>query len=465
MLISHLPSLLAAAMTTAAPAPTGAPAPAPTMAPTPTPPRETGPEPPPAARSSTASEADPAAADDPLVDVQVDDIAPVELTLEELFELLRTRSPRHKAAQAYMELARARRVGARVLPNPIFNFQVLHLISGYNQNGFGTYTFYFQQPVLIGGQRMQRSKAARAAERSAQSEIEAAFHELAAEARHVFVALQARQRHHQVLHAAIDDLRRLEAVVQARHAAGAESRYDVSRIGLEVRQWRAKTISSSADIRDASGRLAVLVGRPSWRPRAAGAAVPLGIEADAEELWPDVERTQPAILAAKDRVELAERDLAATRREVWPQPTIGFGVVGIDNFFSMSVVGGITVPLPLFDWGQGPVAKAKAEKHVAEAEKDAHVAELSAELDRVTSVLRDRQRALAGFERGVLSETAELQRMAEDAYVTGQVEILELIDAIETHYELELERVDLVEAVMHAEVDVLHAIGRVEETP
>ncbi len=459
MLIPSLSSLLAAALATAAPGPAPGPGPAPTPAPSATSPRE------PATAQPDRASAPPAADDDPLADGPVDDIAPQELTLEELFELLRTHGPRHKAAQAYLELARARRVGARVLPNPILNFQVLHLISGYNQNGLGTYTFYFQQPVLIGGQRMQRGKAARAAERSAHSDVQAAYHELAAEARHVFVALQARQRHHEVLHAAIDDLRRLEGVVQERHAAGAESRYDVSRIGLEVRRWRAKTISSSAEIRDVSGQLGVLVGRPSWRPRAAGTAAPLGIAADAEALWPDVERTQPVILAAKDRVELAERDLAATRREVWPQPTIGLGVVGIDNFFSMSVLGGITMPLPLFDWGQGPVAKAKAEKHVAEAEKDARVAELSAELDRVASVLRDRQRALTGFERGVLSETAALQRMAEDAYVTGQVEILELIDAVETHYELELERIELVESVMHAEVDVLHAIGRVEETP
>lgn len=449
-------ALLAATLATAAPTPVPGPAPvpgpgpAPVVAPTPAPaPPPVEPGPPPS---------------DPLDDTPTDRIDHEELTLPELFELLRTKSPRHKAAQAELELARARRVGARVLPNPIFNFSVLHLISGYNQNGFGTYTVYLQQPVLIGGQRVQRTKAARAAERAAQSDIEAAFHDLAAEGRHVFVALQARQRHHEVLHAAVDDLRRVEGIVKARKEAGAESRYDVARIGLEVRRWRAATISSTADIRDVSGRLGVLVGRPQWRPRAADPLQPLGLEADAEALWPDVERTQPAILAAKDRVALADRDLAATRREVWPQPTIGLGVVGIDNFFSMSVVGGIVMPLPLFDWGQGQVAKAKAEKYVAEAHKDAQVSEMSAELDRVSSVLRDRQRALAGFERGVLSETTELQRMAEDAYVTGQVEILELIDAVEAHYELELERVDLVEAVMHAEIDVLHAVGRVEET-
>lgn len=473
MLIPCSSSLLALVVAATAPAPVVAPGPAPAPvrlfgpAPPPLPPQPSPAEP-------TSPTTEPAqrvvmprteAPDDPLADLPSDDIVPHELTLPELFELLRTQSPRLKAAQAQIELARARKVGARVLPNPILNFQVLHLISGYNQNGFGTYTFYFQQPVLIGGQRLQRGRAARAAERAAHSDVEAAYHDLAAEGRHVFVALQARQRHHEVLRAAIEDLRRLEGVVKTRHDAGAESRYDVSRIGLEVRRWRAKTIASTADIRDVSGQLGVLVGRPAWRPRAAGSAVPMGIDGDAEALWPDVERTQPAIRAAKDRVELADRDLAATRREVWPQPTIGLGVVGIDNFFSMSVLGGITTPLPLFDWGQGPVAKAKAEKHVAQVEKDAHTEELRAELDRVLSVLRDRQRALRGFERGVLAETTALQRMAEDAYVTGQVEILELIDAVETHYDLELERVELIEAVMHAEIDVLHVIGRVEDLP
>lgn len=422
------------------------------------------PEPPPATVSPATAPPATATPTAHAVGPVDDGIAAESLTLAQLFDLLRTDAPRHKAALAQLQVAQARKVGARVLPNPIFNFQVLHLISGYNQNGFGTYTVYFQQPVLIGGQRQMRGKAAKAAERSAQSEVSAQFHDLAAEGRHMFVALQARQQHHEVLKSAITDLERVEAMVTSRHTAGAESRYDVARIGLAVRQWRAHTISADAEIRDVAGHLGVLVGRPQWRPHAEGQFEPMGITADARSLWPDVQRSQPSIRAAKDRETLAERDLKATRREVWPQPTFGLGVVGIDNFFSMSVVGGIVMPMPVFDWGQGPVAKAKAELHVARIEKDAHVTELQAELDRVTSVLQERKRALAGFEADVLSQTTELQRMAEDAYVTGQVEILELIDAVEAHYELELQHVELMEHVMHAEIDVLHVVGRVEET-
>src|SRR5688572_14357092 len=115
------------------------------------------------------------------------------LALSELFDMIRTRSPRFKAEQAQVDIARSRLRGATAFPNPLFNFQVLHLLSGYNQNGFGTFTAYLQQPLLIAGQRRQRKKAARVAIQAAESSVDEAFHELAAEGRHLYVALQARQ--------------------------------------------------------------------------------------------------------------------------------------------------------------------------------------------------------------------------------------------------------------------------------
>jgi cobalt-zinc-cadmium efflux system outer membrane protein len=376
------------------------------------------------------------------------------LTLPQLFELLRDRSPRFRASQARADVARARRVGARVYPNPIFNFQVLHLISGYNQNGFGTYTVFLQQPILVGGQRIMRKRAAVAAEKAAEAQIEATFHELAAEGRHLFVGLLARQERKGILFGAIADLERIGKVVAARHASGAESRYDVARIDLEVAEWRAASVEAEAEIRDAAGRLGVLLGRPRWRPHAIGELSPTGIEADAERLWPDAQRTQPEIRAAIHAQHLAERELAATRREGWPSPTIGFGIVGIDNFPSMSALGGVVLPLPIFDWGQGPVARARAEARVARLEKDAVVAEMQAELERSIAVLEERKIALSHFRRDILARTPDLQQMAEDAYVTGQASILELIDAIETRYELQLMHHELLEHVIHAEVDV-----------
>lgn len=387
------------------------------------------------------------------------------LELRELFAMLRDRSPKLAAERAKIEVAKARFQGAKVYPNPIVNFQALQLLSGYNQNGFGTYTVFLQQPVLIAGQRVMRRRAAAAEQAKAEAEVERSFHDLAAEGRHLFASLQARQRHHGILERAVTDLERVRSVVEARHSAGAESRYDVVRIGLEVAKWRAKLPASTAEIHDAGGKIGVLVGRPRWRPTAAGTLAPTGFDADPEVLWPDVERTQPSIQAARRNQTLAARELQVARREAMPTPTLGFGIVGIDNFFSMSALGGVTMPLPVFDWGQGPVAKARAEAHVADLETKAVLAEAKAELERAVDVTRERRTALAQFERDVLAQTEGIQRMAEDSYVTGQASILELIDALEIHYEVELEHIDLVEAVVQAEIDLLHVLGRIEEEP
>ncbi|MBC8071859.1 MAG: TolC family protein, partial [Deltaproteobacteria bacterium] len=385
------------------------------------------------------------------------------ITLGQLLGILRGKHPRMETARAKLEVARARRESARMYPNPIFNFQVLHLISGYNQNGLGTFTVYVQQPFYVAGQRIQRRKAARAQESAAEAEVTAAYHELAAIGRHAFVELQASQQHHGVLGSAVVDLERVRDVVASRYAAGAESKYDVARISLEVAEWRARIAGSNADIRDAAGRIGVIAGRPQWHPSAADELASSGLVADPDTLWPDVQRSQPAIELARRGERLAERELILARREAVPQPTVGFGMVGIDNFFSMSLVGGLTIPLPLFDWGQGQLAKAKADIRVAKAEKEAVVAESRAELDRAAGVLEQRKLALAQFERDVLAHTKGLQQMAEDAYVTGQASILELIDAIELHYDLELQRTELLEQVVHAEVDLLHVLGRIEE--
>jgi outer membrane protein TolC len=137
---------------------------------------------------------------------------------------------------------------------------------------------------------------------------------------------------------------------------------------------------------------------------------------------------------------------------------------GIDNFYSISALGGIVMPIPVFDWGQGPIAKAQAEARIKRLERDALQAEVEAELDRSTVVVHERRRALKAFDDGVGSRTADLRRMAEDAYVTGQASILELIDAVQVRFNLQLERAMLLEEVVHAEVEVLHVTGRIEET-
>ena len=70
---------------------------------------------------------------------------------------------------------------------------------------------------------------------------------------------------------------------------------------------------------------------------------------------------------------------------------------------------------------------------------------------------------LAQFDHDVHARLPELQQMSEDAYRAGEAELIDLLDATRTRFEIQLQRIDLLEATAEAEVDVLSATGRIEE--
>ncbi|WAS95497.1 TolC family protein [Nannocystis punicea] len=390
--------------------------------------------------------------------------APDQVTLPQLFELLKSRSPRYQAAQAEIDVAESEAKAARVLPNPILNFAILYLNSGFNQNGVGTYYANLTFPVLIAGQRRMRMKAANAGVEVAKGTLENEFETLAVEARNLFVELQADQARLTLLDNVLAELEQLQTLVEARRGAGVQSKYDQVWATIDRSSWRTRRAELASETDDTAGRLAVLAGDPMWQPEAVGEFRPLGLAPDFERTWPDALRARPDIDLARRQEAFANRNIDMAKREAWPVPSITAGTVVIQNYFSASTSVGITVPIPMFDWGQGLLARARAASKRAQLDKDATVAEARAELARAVRRLGNQRAILDDYERDVSSQFTELRRMSEDAFRSGQVEFRDLADAIKARVELELTHVDLIESVMLAEVAVLAASGRIEAT-
>ena len=53
-----------------------------------------------------------------------------------------------------------------------------------------------------------------------------------------------------------------------------------------------------------------------------------------------------------------------------------------------------------------------------------------------------------------------METMAQEAYRSGAGNILDLLDALRTNVELETQRADLLEDLVHAEVEAAYALGR-----
>jgi outer membrane protein, heavy metal efflux system len=386
------------------------------------------------------------------------------VSLPEIFDLLKQRSPRYKAYQADVDVAKAETVAARVLPNPTINLAILYLNVGFNQNGVGTYYANATLPLLIAGQRRMRVKTAKVGVRAAEADLKVNYHELAHEARELFVELQADQAKLIVLDAALADLLRLQELIAARKASGVETNYDILRIDVEALQWKTRRAEEEAEAQNTAGELGVALGIPGWYPEAEGELALVGVHGDADQLWPEVERSQPNIVAAKRSEAYSAKSIDLVKRERWPVPTVTAGTVAIQNYYSISTQFGITVPIPMFDWGQGMIARAKANNVRARREKEAVVASTQAELKRALRLLEHHKEVLTNFDRDVFAKLPQLKQMSEDAYRAGEAELIDLLDATRTRFEIDLQRIDLVETTAQAEVDVLAATGRIEET-
>ena len=125
---------------------------------------------------------------------------------------------------------------------------------------------------------------------------------------------------------------------------------------------------------------------------------------------------------------------------------------------------GFSLPLPLFDRNQGALARAAAQNRAADSAARAGLDEARAEIENAALVLTRRRESLQAFEGAVTERIPVLRRMAEDAYREGSADVLELLDANRSLKDVELSRVQQLEAAKLAEEALVAAAG-LDEAP
>ncbi|WP_437875880.1 TolC family protein [Sorangium sp. So ce513] len=375
--------------------------------------------------------------------------APDEVTLDQVVALVRRRSPRLAAQRAEIDIAAAEVVGADLYPNPAISYGVTRTLDGEDTVNGTTHEVTVQQPIPVAGQLGARRSAAEHALAAARARAAASEVDAVRDARALFVALLAAQARAGVLEAARADLDRVGQVVEGRAQGGMMSRYDTLRIEVERASVAAQLDAARAEVEDASGRLAVHLGIPGWRPRAVGAL-------DASPAPPPVAvAALPSVRAARGDEAAALAAIDVAERERWPIPNVGVGALWTTRGYSFSGSLGVSLDLPLFDRGQGAIARAKAAARAAAAAREAVENETARDAERARALLALRRRTLQAFQRDVVARLPALREMAEDAYTSGRGSILDLLDTLRTHIEARLVEIEHQQSAMLAAVDVL----------
>ena len=348
----------------------------------------------------------------PLDRVATPEVPATSLGVDDAVRRALFHNPRSREAYARLGIGRAELEEARRLANPTFGFARLSQQGGdANQItrslslGLTDLLLLPARKRLAEGELDRLQKAVAGDLLALATEVEVAWYE----------AVGAAQ---------IAAMRDLVAQAAERSAELAQRFFDagnINRLQLEqeraaATQARIEALAAGAEALRSRSALGGLIGLPSdadWRLQTQLPA-PLAVAFSADTLIPLALETRLDLAAAQQAVALREDALGVTRRWRW----IGNIEVGYER--EREFDGGITrgpsvaLGLPLFNQGQGAVARAQAELLQARAELDAKVfavhdaAHLGIERLTVTTTIAERYRTeLVPRREAIVARTQE----------------------------------------------------------
>lgn len=343
---------------------------------------------------------------------------------------------------------------AGVLPNPSLSLAHDRTLSGPGEHET---VVGVSVPLGLSGRRFVLQEAARARREQALAGAQATVFEAALAFREAYVAAAVDQRRVQVLTEQQADLDALSTVIQGLAKGGEAAGYDLLRQQTQARLHRglldlakARALASRSLLEVWTGlevvlppvELAALAGG-SRRPNAAAGAV---------------EPPRVRSLEAESRASAIEA--RAARRRWAPDVDVFAGyralTAGSETGHGISL--GLTVPLTLFDHGQGDAARADAEEQIARAEADRLRQQFKAQHKSARLRLEMLEASLAGAETASADANA-IQAKARQLYAAGEATITELLETFRTAEAARLAQLELAEEIAVARLSLMRAAG------
>ncbi|MDR3509775.1 MAG: TolC family protein, partial [Caulobacteraceae bacterium] len=336
-------------------------------------------------------------------------------------------APRLAESRSEVDQAQGLAQQAAARPNPSVSVLVENFGGPrpYDQLG-GQTTFQIDQPFELGGKRAARIAAGRAGVDAARARFTLSVADFAFDLASAYAEAEAAERRldlaQVMLGLAEDDARVAGALVKA----GKEADLRAVQAMTAVQAARAGMEAARSAKEAAFGRLTALAGAS-----APLTAIPVSLlaHADRPETPPVPEpMASPAYRAAEAARAAAARTVQAERARAAPDVTVSVGVRRLGGEGATAVVGGLSVPFPIFDRNRGDIAAARAALAGAEARLNA--ARLDAETESRSSVARARAAlariAAAREGEGVAEEAYRLSRIG---YEGGKLPLIELLNA------------------------------------
>lgn len=359
------------------------------------------------------------------------------LTVPELIAVARRDNKDLQAARYAIDIARARLVQAGLRSNPRLDLAAQSDFL-FNHEGEYASSVGISQEFQIGGRLSRQKDVARVDIALAEAEIANEERRLAGEVAAKAYRLVVSAEQVAALETLITADEILVKTTRARFRAAEVSEMDVNTVQIDIQRLALERTVLQSEQQSLTIALNALLGRPANSPLTVLApTASMERLPELARLQRDALRNRPdysAALLAIDRAA-AEKALALSMR--WQDWTIGLElaqdkqvITGVPSQGTDRAIGiSLSIPLPLFNKGQGLIAEADANREQANARAEALRSNVLAEVASAQAEASRLQEALAVLKQGLLPIGERNVRLARQGYSMGLIPVFELMQA------------------------------------
>ena len=302
---------------------------------------------------------------------------------------------------------------------------------------------WVSQPIETGGKKRRRGEYAQADRALAEIGGKAVAWRIRQGVKRAYWQVLAAERNVELLAKRRDTLGELSRYHEVRVNLGAMAEVDLIKVRLEVEKIAMSLAVAEMETERTKVALLREMGSPAVSTAFAVEDVRLpkpaeGWESDAvlDRLASDAISHRVEVLLGEALVERARARVELQRAVSRPNVTPYFGYKRNNGFNTL--IGGVSLPVPVFNRNQGSIEEASAEVLQAEAALRATKARVRAEVAAAAKVAQRRARMLTRIETGMIDRAQETSRIALAAYQEGATDLLNVIDAQRTENQVGL---------------------------
>ena len=351
-------------------------------------------------------------------------------TLDRIIDLALERNPTIAGAQSVIEQNEGMRTQAGAYPNPTIGGQTGS--GALRDPSVGSrvteYGMTLHQTVEWPGMRAARQDAAEAGLASATVGLDEAKLNLIAEVKQSFYELLLAERTVDLLQQNLEIVQEVARIVRARVRSGEGPQFEAVKADVEVLKAKQEMTKAKNAVRVKLVGLNTLTsGALGARYQVQGDFRSLRDRLDPEQMATRDLSQHPIIKRQGKLVEQAELTVTKERQSRVPNVTL-FGGYARETGRE-GVVGGVSLPTPLWYRQQGHIATALGTQRKEEAELLRARNDLARAINQHAREAETAQDQILVYEEGLLKQAQEALRIAQLSFRQGASSLLDVLDA------------------------------------